>query len=383
MAHTQEDAMFNKSVAVLEIGSQKVTCVIAQRGVNGTFIIKSIAESEYDGFDCGKFFSKNSVSQAILSVIEETTKNSRARITDLYVGVPGEFSTVRTKKHTLAFNGKRRIREKEVRELYTAFELGKDSDYFITDVSAIYFELDDSRRVLHPEGIRTYKLTGYLSYLLCTKDFGYIIKNTCRTADVKNVHFVSESLGECDYLFSEEQKEYPRVLIDCGYLTTNVCVAYGRGVLFQKAFSYGGGYITAELIEALGIDFEFAEKLKRIVNLGLDLSVNGKYTVNLNDDYETVPVEKTNLAVRACIDELAGRISSILSDWKIEPDRNVPFALTGGGISYMRGAKELLSSRLGTGVYVAVPAVPSLNLPDKAACLSLLDRALKKADGVL
>lgn len=373
--------MFKRSVAVLEIGSKNVTCVIAQRGVNGTFIIKSVAEKKYDGFDGGKFFSKKSVSEAIMSVISETSKNVRMRISDLYVGVPGEFSTVRTQNHTLAFNRKKRIGEKEIRELYNWFTLDKSSDYVITDVSAIYFELDDSRRVLHPQGAKTYKLTGYLSYMLCTKEFQHIVGNTCRTVGVKNIHYISESLAECDYLLNEQQKEYPRVLIDCGYLTTNVCVAYGGGVLFQKAFSYGGGYITASLIDAFDIGLDFAEKLKRTINLGFDVKSTEKYTVTLNDDFIVVPIEKANLTARACLDELAGRISNLLTEWHIECDRNVPAALTGGGISYMRGAKELLASRLDSGIFIVVPPVPAMNLPDKSACLSLLDRALGIEEG--
>ncbi len=373
--------MFKRSVAVLEIGSKNVTCVIAQRGVNGTFIIKSVAEKKYDGFDGGKFFSKKSVSEAIMSVISETSKNVRMRISDLYVGVPGEFSTVRTQNHTLAFNRKKRIGEKEIRELYNWFTLDKSSDYVITDVSAIYFELDDSRRVLHPQGAKTYKLTGYLSYMLCTKEFQHIVGNTCRTVGVKNIHYISESLAECDYLLNEQQKEYPRVLIDCGYLTTNVCVAYGGGVLFQKAFSYGGGYITASLIDAFDIGLDFAEKLKRTINLGFDVKSMQKYTVTLNDDFIVVPIEKANLTARACLDELAGQISNLLTEWHIECDRNVPAALTGGGISYMRGAKELLASRLDSGIFIVVPPVPAMNLPDKSACLSLLDRALGIEEG--
>ena len=281
----------------------------------------------------------------------------------------------------MAFNRKKRIGEKEIRELYNWFTLDKSSDYVITDVSAIYFELDDSRRVLHPQGAKTYKLTGYLSYMLCTKEFQHIVGNTCRTVGVKNIHYISESLAECDYLLNEQQKEYPRVLIDCGYLTTNVCVAYGGGVLFQKAFSYGGGYITASLIDAFDIGLDFAEKLKRTINLGFDVKSTQKYTVTLNDDFIVVPIEKANLTARACLDELAGQISNLLTEWHIECDRNVPAALTGGGISYMRGAKELLASRLDSGIFIVVPPVPAMNLPDKSACLSLLDRALGIEEG--
>ena len=48
--------MTKDSVAVLEIGSQKITCIIGQRGVNGTFLIKSLAECEYEGFSDAHFF---------------------------------------------------------------------------------------------------------------------------------------------------------------------------------------------------------------------------------------------------------------------------------------------------------------------------------------
>lgn len=47
----------------------------------------------------------------------------------------------------------------------------------------------------------------------------------------------------------------------------------------------------------------------------------------------------------------------------------------------MRGAKELLASRLDSGIFIVVPPVPAMNLPDKSACLSLLDRALGIEEG--
>lgn len=370
--------MSNKSVAVLEIGSQSVTCVIAQRGVNGTFIYKSIAECAYDGFDCGTFFSKSSISQAIINVLDETNKNLRTRITDLCVGVPGEFSALRLKLHTIAYKFKRKISSKDVDGMYTAFGLSENSDYFVTDVSAVYFELDDGRRTLHPEGMRTYKLTAYLSYFLCNKTFGVIVESACRAAGVKNINYISESLAEAQYLFTEKQRETPHLLIDCGYLTTNVLMSYGDGVTFQKAFSYGGGYITANLIDEFQLDFDFAELLKRRVNLGLDVSIGEKYNVSLGDDYRSFSVAKVNLSVRSCLDELSGRILEVLSNEKLVQDFNYSIALTGGGISYMRGAKEHLGARIGTSVSVCVPPVPSMNSPEKSACIALIERALKK-----
>ena len=187
--------MTKGAVAVLEIGSQKITCIIGQRGVNGTFLLKSIAESEYDGYADSRFFDTGSLSNAVEEVIKTTAKNARTSIDKLYVSVPGEFSTVRTKEHTLAFPRKKRIKRRDVEELLNAFELSDKSDYVITDVSAVYYTLDDNRRVSNPVGTVSVKLGAYLSYMLGDKTYVRQLTNICKSAGVKSVEFISESLA--------------------------------------------------------------------------------------------------------------------------------------------------------------------------------------------
>ncbi len=372
--------MTKGAVAVLEIGSQKITCIIGQRGVNGTFLLKSIAESEYDGYSEARFFDTASLSHAVEEVVKTTAKNARTSIDKLYVSVPGEFSTVRTKEHTLAFPRKKRIKKRDVEELLHAFELNERSDYVITDVSAIYYTLDDNRRVSNPVGAVSVKLGAYLSYMLGDKTYVRQMTNICKSAGVKKVEFISESLAECLYLFSEEEREYRNILIDIGYLSTNVMVSFGGGVLFQQAFSYGGGYITVELMERVNLSFDFAEKLKRKINLGYDVNMDGSYHMVVNDTDFMIPLQVSNFSVKTCLEELAKSIDTILSSWPIDLRVNIPIHVTGGGISYIRGAKEHLASRLEMPVKDIVPKVPFMNKPDESACLSLLNQALKRED---
>lgn len=374
--------MRKKSVAVLEIGSRYVTCIIGERGVNGTFIIKSVSECEYDGFENGIFYDNGSIADAVAYVLQETSKNARMRITDLFIGVPGEFSTVKTKKHTLAFTRKKRIKNRDINDLFNIFELKTESDFVITDVSAIYFELDDNRHVLNPENYVSCKLGGLLSFMLCKKDFVRLMTNMCKTVGVKNITFISESLAEGLFLFHPEERQYQRILVDIGYLTTNITVIQGGGVLFQKAFSYGGGYITASLMDKLDLPFDIAEKLKRKINLGYETNAEGKYKIAVNDDLYDIPLQKANFIVRFCIDEIGEKINGILDLWQIDYSSNVPLALTGGGLCYMRGAKEILSTRIDMAINTVVPTVPSMNKPDASACLALLDYALAKAEGM-
>ena len=372
--------MTKRAVAVLEVGSQKITCIMGQRGVNGTFLIKSIAESEYDGFEGAKFFNIASLSRAVEEVIKTTIKNAKTPIDKLYVSVPGEFSIVLTKEHTSAFARKKRIKKRDVESILQAFEMSDNSEYEITDVSAIYYVLDDNRRVADPIGVVSLKLGAYLSFMLASKTYVRQMTNICKSAGAKKVEFISESLAECKYLFTNEERQYRNILVDVGYLSTNVMVSFGGGILYQRAFSYGGGYITAALMDRTELSFDLAEKLKRKINLGYDVKFDGSYQFTVNDQDIMVPMQTSNMTVKYCLEELSGYINDVLSAWPIDLRVNIPIRLTGGGISFMRGAKECLANALEMNVVTIAPNVPFMNKPDESACLALLNEALLREE---
>ena len=380
--------MRKDAVAVLEIGSQKITCLIGQRGVNGTFLIKSLAECEYEGFSEGNFFDQQSLSSAISDVLKRTAKTARTSINKLFVSVPGEFSYAVVRESTLAFPRKKRIRSRDLNDMREPLGTDDSYGYTITDCHPIFYTLDDNRRVYDPEGMQSYKITGRFSYIYSSKAFVKKLTNICKLMGVSNVEFISETLAESKYLIGKEEKGVKRIVVDVGYLTTNVFVSFGNGVLYQKAFSYGGGYITADLIKIVDVDrpigmalkFEIAEKLKRKINLGYAINVEGNYQITINDEDFLLPLQKSNVTVRFCLDTLAGYIDQVMRECPLDLSINVPIALTGGGVSFMRGAKEYLSSRLEMPIQILVPQIPFMNKPDESATLSLLNEALNRIE---
>ena len=57
--------MQKKQVAVIDIGSSKITAVIGERGINKTFVIKGRYSFEYDGFENGVFFELSRLQSAL------------------------------------------------------------------------------------------------------------------------------------------------------------------------------------------------------------------------------------------------------------------------------------------------------------------------------
>ena len=48
--------MQKKQVAVLEVGSSRLTAVVGERGINKTFVIKGRFSYPYEGYEGGCFF---------------------------------------------------------------------------------------------------------------------------------------------------------------------------------------------------------------------------------------------------------------------------------------------------------------------------------------
>ena len=123
-------------VVVLDIGSSKVTALIGERGVNKTFLIKGFSEREYSGFTDGQFLDVQSFSGAVKAAIREVREITRVKIAKVYVGVPGEFTTVITKNHHIAFSKKKKIRERDLDELFDVAFPFKGESYRIIIRSA-------------------------------------------------------------------------------------------------------------------------------------------------------------------------------------------------------------------------------------------------------
>ena len=172
-----------------------------------------------------------------------------------------------------------------------------------------------------------------------------------------------------------ETRDRIAVIADVGYITTTFTIIQGDGLLYQKSFAYGGGYITAAITEKFSMEFELAEKLKRKVNLS---SVNGVYYLIDGENGEYYAVEDVKKAVLHSLDGLCESISNALESSGYVVPEYVPLMITGGGIAYIRGAKEHLSSRLGCAVEIIAPKVPLMDKPTESTALSLMELALEQ-----
>lgn len=363
--------MRKKHTAVLDVGSSKITAIIGERGINKTFLIKARRDFPYDGFSERAFFDAEALKKTLIASAHFIKNSVSAEVDSVFVGVPGEFTDVVVKDSQISFPKKKRITEKDTDNLFDSAFVLSSAKKTLINRSAIVFELDGYRRLANPIGEVSEILKGKLSFITCDNYFIDTIKPVLSGSGFSSVEFVSTALAEAMYLLEAETRDKIAVLVDSGYITTTYSLIQGDGILYQNTFDFGGGYITAAITERLGISFDDAEELKRKVSISSVPS--GAYDVISCSNGEYYSAETVREVIRSCLDVLCERIeeSAEASGYAI-PDY-VPIEVTGGGISYIRGARAHISGRLGTFVEIVAPKVPLKEKPSESSVLSLLD----------
>ena len=374
--------MLRNDVAILDIGSSSLTVVVGARGVNNTFNIKAKGEADYAGFQNGEFLEPEEVKMAVGLALSNAEIEYGNKIDQVYVGVPGEFTYVIPKDVAINFNRKRKIGENEIKGLYRAGNTFKNNaTHSCINQSPVYFTLDDGRRFINPYGSVTSILKGFVSYVMAENNFIDFFDSILNSLSVRCNGFISSSLAEMLYLFDPSVRDRYAILVDCGYITTSVMLGRGDALLYLSSFSLGGGYITGDLAECLKISFAEAESLKRKVVLTWDAGENDTYDVAGREFISPYSAIATNEIVEDRLNMIANYITKSLSMCNFEFPEYTPVYLTGGGLNYLKGAKEMLSRKLGRKVEFIAPNLPHMSRPDYSSEFGMLDAVLSFEEG--
>ena len=371
--------MPKKHVAIMDVGSSKITVLIGEQGVNNSFVIKGKGESVYAGFSDGEFYEPELIKDAVGDAISLAEEQSGMKIEALYVGTPAEFCYCDCLEVESVYRKKIKITNDEISHLYTK-ALNKDLMKTKTLVSClpIWFKLDDGLKTFDAEKQKTSILRAKVSMVYIENSFVSLFNNVLGQIGIESVEYISSSVSQANYLLSTFEKQRGAVVVDIGYLTTSVFGVLGGGLAGLSSFSLGGGHISGDLSEALEISFLEAEELKKEIVLSVNSKKVGEYEVNVEDQVLYVPIVSANEIVCQRIEMIASFIKLGLQKISEQNLENAQVYLTGGGLSYITGSKEYLEKCLGREIKILSPNLPAFNKPHQSSALSVLDEALKK-----
>lgn len=367
--------MKNNYVAVLDFGSGKITCMAATKvSDSGEFVIKAIGQATYSGFSDKEFYEPNLLESAVTQAISQVENKMKGNVKEIYIGVPGAFCALVASEASLTFHSKKKIDKDDVDEIVKKADIYKaGDDYIPLTGKPVYFILDGAIKTQDAIGSIANKLTALVSFSYMKKYFRNIIAQILLDKGIGKVHYVNGCEAQGCYVASTLLKEGYSIIIDIGYITTNVSLCGGNGLLFQRTFALGSGYLASDLCQVLGCDFNFAMSILEKVNLNLEVKPGDVYSVN----GRTVDANQTNAIIKDRIAQIGSYIMRSFDMCDKEIPSNTPIILTGGGLAYLRGGVDTLAHTLQKPVRLYHSMNPGTNRNEYTSSYGLIYEAIR------
>ncbi len=367
--------MANKNVAVLDFGSSKITLIVGHKGVNNSFKIVASSEGDYAGFMAGDFIEPNLLCESVKQTLNNLYEHYPKRITKLYIGVPAEFCYNLEKDLLLNLNGRKRINDKHLLKLFcSSADNVISSSHTVINKSPMYYTIDGTK-VSNPINCYASELTARTSFVLVKNQFVYLMNSVMQEVGIADFELLSSILTQGVFLLPQAERDNGTLLVDCGYITTSVAYFIGDGIADLKSFSMGGGFITSDISEVMGLPFGLAEQVKRKLILTLKPTGLDYYEVYDDNEAKKVLAKDANNVALARLDEIADNIQKCLDSFANTPAEHLPIYLTGGGLSYLKGIKYYLGKELGRNIIIVKPSL-QYSAPDLSSVISLLNAGI-------
>ena len=343
--------MMKKATAVLDFGTSKVLVLLAEESAYQKVTITSAGMAQYDGFMNGEWNAPSEVSDAIASAIEAAENKVGTRIKEVYVGVPGEFVRVYVIESSVALQGADpKVTSADVEKLQRqATEILDRPTGVIIHRSPAWFKVDGGQKTLEPVDQKGSMLEGMIGFVLADQFFINDVTERLRELNIEVRGFFSTSVGEAMQMIPFEERDHTAILVDVGYLSTEVMAVEGDALIWQKVLPVGGAHITLDLTYGLEKPFDMCEKIKRAYTFNApkntQIEVQGE-----SGQVESFEGEQVSMIIDARVDEILEMVDDAVKKSGIRLGNWSNVYFTGGGLMPMAGARVYAAGKLSRNV---------------------------------
>lgn len=369
-------------IAAMDFGTSKLVVLVAETGGKPRCDIIGAGTTPYDGYMDGQWNDPDRLNENIAETVKKAEDQAHTRIREIKVGVPGEFSTVKTVEAKVNLQGSDpRVTEKDIDELFAMAdgELG-DVRGSVIHRSPAWFVVDDGKKTLEPVGMHGYELRVMLSYVIADQFFIEDVAERFNSLGITVTGWYSSLVGQAMLFVPAEERDRVSVLVDMGYLTTEVMVVEGDAITHLKTIPMGGGHMAADLAYGLEVSLECAEQVKRAYIYGLSAGQPTFEVTDKSGENKTFPRETVEKVLEPRAEEICEAVRDAIKESGVKLSKWSPIYLTGGGLAINRGGRDFLAAKLDKPVRELPRKAAKLSSPAYSSALGLLDLIIDQSE---
>lgn len=253
------------SVVAIDIGTHKVSVLIAKVHAPDNIQVIGMASARNKGMNKGKIVSLEKVIAAIKNAVQEAEDMAECRVHSAWVSIPS------TDLHSVYATGRVPIANPErtitTTEVVKALEMARashlTSDYYLASAVPLGFELDDSPEwVNNPINLSANSMTAHYQLMMLPISTMQNLDRAMKGANIFVEKMVISCLATAEGALLKDEKEYGVCLLDIGAGTTNIAVYIEGHLVMAHTIQRGGENVTRDIAAVLQTTTEEAERLK-------------------------------------------------------------------------------------------------------------------------
>jgi cell division protein FtsA len=348
-------------ITALDIGSSKVSAMIAQQGDGGELIVLGTGQRESRGVKRGYIADMGATEVAVREAVEQAERIAGLNIENVWVGFSagGLVSDVASIEFEL---GGHRIEQADIDALLAAGRQSIDPQgRMVLHAQPALYTLDGLTGVKTPLGLHADRLGVHIHVVAAE---GSPVRNLdlcVRSAHLEVKSIIAAPVATGLACLSEEERELGVALVELGAGITNVSLFAGGMLVGLASIPFGAADITDDIASAFGTRRATAERLKCFY---------GSANASPRDNHEMIPVSPVGEedageprqvtravlidVIRRRLQHLMGEVQKALVELKFEGPVGRQVVLTGGGAE-LKGIADYAQAALGRSVRVGRP----------------------------
>jgi cell division protein FtsA len=257
------DSMFtdNEVIAGLDLGSTKVSVIVAEQNDDGVDII-GIGSVPCIGLKKGIVVNIDATVRAIKAAIEQAETMSGVKINTVYAGIAGSHVTGMNKEGVAAI-ANREVAQSDIdRVLEQARAIPLPGDRQVLHVLPQEYIVDGHDGIPEPIGMNGVRLEARCHLVTAAT---HAVENIIKCAERVNLHVaevVLEPLASAAAVLSPDEREIGVALVDIGGGTTDVVIYVDGAIVHTSVIPIGGINLTNDVASGLRTPVAEAERIK-------------------------------------------------------------------------------------------------------------------------
>jgi cell division protein FtsA len=330
----------------LDIGTTKISCIIAEHKVAGDLTIVGVGTAPSEGLKRGVVVDLEKTVGSIQRAVDEAERMAGIEVRAVSAGIAGDHIRSINSRGVIAVSRKdNEICAADVeRVIEAAKAIAIPMDREIIHVIPQEYTVDDQDGIKDPVGMSGVRLEAEVHIITGAVTSA---KNICRAiqrAGLKVQDLVLEPLASSHAVLGRDERDLGVVMLDIGGGTTDVAVFFEGSIRHTAIIPYGGSNVTNDIAIGLRTPIDKAEQLKIQSGCALASLVSSSETLAVSGVGGRADKEISRHVLASMIEP---RMEEIFAMANREVKKNHFAELLGGGVvltggtSLMPGVQEL------------------------------------------